>query len=948
MIKNIFQQQVTPEKPKVLAEERIYVYLPTAGENKKGIASFKSKDFVAPNGEVSLRWPMDMMVQQLANPTARPSLIKVLPDEFVNTNIVTKLIHPITGIEYSSALAEVKLNRENRNALAKPDLVMLSSEFEAQPVVGPNNEQYNSYRIKRQNPLTTPTIIQVDDKDFIRQTDIVKVSWPYAHDASTINGRTNGFGLVKILPGLTSNLKYNETNSLEVDLDAVKTNLAQYLATRPTYGEANLLNWPDRGLFVDPVTGLAKRDVNGNILLSLTKQAIGLSNLENKNFNARTYGEFGQSMKDHFEAEFGLKLNKDLWDGPAGLFRDWAPASNDRNTVQKWLARLETEDESLWSSIRSLKLFLGFYADITELQSIHPAAEDLLGSSAFLNSTSTYWAIRLNVATWEWFDTTLTSLDFYQFLETDAGSLQPNAPIANVSVGTSGKWIQSDHVHPSDPSKMDVRPIEDAIIQITSVAPNAYDFQVKVATTKVVDSEGTEIVASIVETVAYLTSIVDPVLNDVAIVRNTRQLYSFNGTNWIATSELGNIVHDTNQQVNIPYVRTTKFLHNWKNNPTTFTQDTSSNEMYWAGSEDEFEALNPEFLQPGALVVVEDGEYLEPNELVTYDRIDEAGLTLSDELTLSTEQFVTVEKLDALYGVPVTVTVEAAVPGVKGERRKLEALSFGVEITENDPNNRMAIVIPTANGESLGKRIFTGNRLMGTDAFGNLETLLVRPDNVVATTLSEENSDLESGQLVIASGTKTIQTFSSGLVTGRPVVSDGAGGITIKTLASSRLVKSDVDGAIDTVTWIEGNLIKSDAGINQVTLDTDRLVISGEANTIKTWASGGVDGSLVVRGVNPGQVKVRAHSATNRVIATAVDGTIQELPAGEVGQMLVSNGASTPGWVNAPVAYSHLPQTRLTTNPTEEEANAFSGLVAVVLAAPISVDQMRNNCIYYY
>lgn len=941
MIKNIFQQQVTPEKPKVLAEERIYVYLPTAGENKKGIASFKSKDFVAPNGEVSLRWPMDMMVQQLADPTARPSLIKVLPDEFVHTNIVTKLIHPITGIEYSSALAEVKLNRENRNALAKPELVMLSNDFEAQQVIGPNNEQYNSYRIKRQNPLTTPTIIQVDDKDFIRQTDIVKVSWPYAHNPGS--GNTGSYGLVKVTPGTASNLKFDAQNNLQVDIAALRSKLN----TKPTYGESDLGKWPTRANFIDPVTGLAKRDVDGNILLSFTKEAIGLNLVENRTLASRTYNEFGAAMKAHFESQFDGKLNKSFWDGPNGLFRDWAPAATNKNTVQRWLTALEEEDTSIWASLNSLKLFLGFYPTLADLQAAHPANEDLEGSNAFLNSTDTYWAIRLNGETWEWFDTELASLNFYEFLETDPDNLKPNAPVASVSVGTSGKWIQSDHVHPSDPTKIDAKPMEDAFIQITTMAPSSGDFSVKLLAVKVVDDEGTEIVASIVDNEAYLASIVDPEVSDKAITRDSKKIYNYDGSDWVYTGLIGGILYDTVRTLNIPYVRTSQFFHNWKDSPYEFAQGPNSNEKYWAGSKAEFETLDLENFGSSLLVVTDDEDY-EPGEFVTRERLDEHGITLSDVEQPSTDQFAIIDRTSALFGVPLTITTEPAIPGIRNERRKLEALDFGSPIA-NPTDHRMAIVIPSENGDTLGKRIFVASKMMQSDENGNLAPTVIRPNNVLVTTLSNEDVELDSGKLLVSSGSRTVDTIDTGVYENRPIVANGTGGVKIRVLTPNRLVKTGDNGDLQSVPIIEGNIIKSDIGVNQVTLDSDQLILSGANNTIKTWNSGGVDGSLLVRGAANGSVKVRTHSNLGRLLVTAADGTLQELPAGETGQMLASAGVGSPaGWINAPSAYTHLPQTRLTSNPTEAEANAFQGLVAVVLQAPIPVDQMRNNCIYFY
>jgi len=948
MTKNIFQQQVTPEKPKVLSEERIYVYLPPASETKKGLASFGSKDFIAPVGEVKLRWPMDMMVQQLADPIIRPSMVKVLEDEFKNTLVTSKLIHPVTGIEYDSVTAEIKLNRENRNALDRPELVMLGHDFEASLAIGPDNEQYNSYTIKRLNPLSTPTIIQVHDKDFKRENNIVKVNWPFAHNPNLGSVETNGYGMVKVVSGNQSNLKFDSNNNLQVDLEAIKTNLAGYLAVKPTYGETNLINWPNRDQFVDANTGLAKRDGNGNTLLSFTKQSIGLDKVENRSFGSRTYNEFGANMKLHFESGFNSKLDKSLWDGPSGIFRDWAPPSANKNTVQRWLASLESEDDSLWSSINSLKLFVGFYPTPTELLASHPASEDKLGSSAFINSTSTYWAIRFQAGVWEWFDTTLSSLNFYEFVETNAGKLEPNAPIANVSVGTSGKWIQSDHVHPSDPNKFDAKPIEDAIIQITTVAPNSNDFQVKLADVKVVNQDGIEIVATIVETAVYLGSILNPTTGDKAITRNHKKIYIYDGSTWITGGEIGDILYNTNRTLNIPYVKTAQYLHNWKANTGAFTQSANSNEGYWAGTAQEFDDLNLADLPDGSLLIVTDDEYYEPGKLVTTEYLDKAGITLSDLSYTSDEQLAIVNKNDSLFGVPVTLTVEPAILGIREERRRLEALNFGSDLNNPNANHRLAIIVDSANGKTIGKRIFTPTRILQSDSEGNLETTTLHPANVLVTTLSNEAVALNSGQVVIANGDRTVQTWASGIASNRPIVSDGANGLRVLNLTGNRIIKTNGGGGLESIAWLDSNVIKSDNGANQVTLDTNRLLISAANNTIVPWQSGGVENAMLVRGANAGTIKLRTHTASNKILVTAPNGTLSELPLGDIGQILASNGPNAPGWINAPGIYHHLPQTRLTSNPSEIEANAFQGLVAVVLASSIPVEQMRNNCIYYF
>ena len=102
MANNIFQQQITPIKPKVLETERVFVYVPTADKSTPGIASFNERDFGVNSGYVSLIWPEKMLIEQLANPLNNIGSIKVLNDEFVNTNNVASVINPITGTTNNS------------------------------------------------------------------------------------------------------------------------------------------------------------------------------------------------------------------------------------------------------------------------------------------------------------------------------------------------------------------------------------------------------------------------------------------------------------------------------------------------------------------------------------------------------------------------------------------------------------------------------------------------------------------------------------------------------------------------------------------------------------------------------------------------------------------------------------------------------------------------------
>jgi hypothetical protein len=217
MPNNIFQQSLTPVKPKVLESERIYVYVPTATINTKGVASYNERDFRLNAGRVSLTWPMEMDVEQLANPLTNVSRIKVLEDEFENTNQTSSIRNPLTGIIYNSQTAEVKLNRKNRDVFVRPDLVMLTNEyFDA---VTDKGTSYVKYTLKKNDPFEKPSLVQLNRVDFNRENEIVKINWPYAYEGG--NEHTNGYGLIKIANDKSGGLYYNANNELQLDF-AVK------------------------------------------------------------------------------------------------------------------------------------------------------------------------------------------------------------------------------------------------------------------------------------------------------------------------------------------------------------------------------------------------------------------------------------------------------------------------------------------------------------------------------------------------------------------------------------------------------------------------------------------------------------------------------------------------------------------------------------------------------
>lgn len=959
MNKNIFQQQVVPVKPKVLENERIFVYVPAGGNNNKGILSVDTRDFAAPNGHVSLRWPVEMMIKDLADPTIRPSYVKVLPDEFIKTNETSTLTNPITGVSYQSTKAEIKLNRANRNAFLRPELVMLkNSDFEATQM-----GDYLSYGIKVKNPFEEPALVKLSSSDFSRELNgTIKIKWPLAHEA-------DHYGLVKVDPTLSGGLAFDENNYLAVDIDTVTAKFKDKLDTKVIYTNPS-------AEYVDLNTNIALRNEVGNTLIEITKRAVGLDNVENRTFASRTYNEFGEQMKTHFNTQFGNKLDKLVWDGPTGLFRDWNPISTDRNTVQKWFTRLEEEDKSVWSSIRTLQLFLGFFENITELTKVYPANATRLGASSFIVLTNTYWAIKpispsryqfvyrtysglesivgaidgdraVNLDNgqefvwngviwvsdgrhddqWQWYDTVNSSLDIYDFLETDKTVIQPNAPIANVSVGISGKLLQSDHIHPSDPGKTDLSIIEDSTITITSLPATANDFQARLVTITILDSDLDPIEATIVLNPEYLASIPSPTLNDYAITRNNNKVFQYNGSSWVDTNTLGTIRHNMNTVVNVPFVRTAQYLHNWKNNPTDFTQNEYSNEYYWAGSKAEFEQLDLDAIPEGAFLHVED-EVLVPGDLVLESQLAALGVTVG--------------------GAKKIVITTTGLNNLALTMNNNEIAAMDIANVE-DAEYNMVVAIPQTGGYKLGKKSFDANKLIKSNANGDLTVWSLDLDQIPRWDLP--SLTLAEDRIVISGADGLLRELDTGNIANRALASDGVGGVKVIALSANQMVVSDSVGGLSTIAITPANIIKSGSGSTVVNLTPGKLPILGLDNTIVDWepVSVGVEGSLVVRGADDGTIKLHTTGNVNRLILSATNGTLQELSGGADGYYLKSNGPNAvPGWVPGPTSFEHLPQTKLISNPSSVEAVAFKGLVAVVLDSPPNPSDLRDNCIYYY
>lgn len=137
---NIFQKSITPDKPRVLAEEQIYVYVPMATSTNAGIASYNRDQFDIIGSEVSLKWPTESFAQ---GPIETPSIIKVLDNEFEYTGNIVDLISGNNKI--SSDKLEVQLKRILRDAYERPELVMLDPNYFVRTIVEKDGKQYYKY-----------------------------------------------------------------------------------------------------------------------------------------------------------------------------------------------------------------------------------------------------------------------------------------------------------------------------------------------------------------------------------------------------------------------------------------------------------------------------------------------------------------------------------------------------------------------------------------------------------------------------------------------------------------------------------------------------------------------------------------------------------------------------------------------------------------------------------
>ncbi len=137
---NIFQKAITPDMPRVLEGEQIYVYVPQATSTNAGIASYTNSDFKVNDGVVSLRWPVESFAQ---GPIETPSIVKVLDNEFEYTGNLVELVSDNSRL--ASNKLEVRLKRDLRDAYEQPELVLLDPNYFARTIVEKDGKRYYKY-----------------------------------------------------------------------------------------------------------------------------------------------------------------------------------------------------------------------------------------------------------------------------------------------------------------------------------------------------------------------------------------------------------------------------------------------------------------------------------------------------------------------------------------------------------------------------------------------------------------------------------------------------------------------------------------------------------------------------------------------------------------------------------------------------------------------------------
>ena len=139
---------ITPTKPKVLSEDRIYVYVPQATTDNAGIASYDKDDFIVTKSHVTIN-------REMRDAHKRPEVVLLDSEYFPKEAVVgtdgryyykykTSAIH---YIEQNLTDEQKQIARENINAVSTSDLVTTLLNYYTKDKVYNKDETYNRTEI---------------------------------------------------------------------------------------------------------------------------------------------------------------------------------------------------------------------------------------------------------------------------------------------------------------------------------------------------------------------------------------------------------------------------------------------------------------------------------------------------------------------------------------------------------------------------------------------------------------------------------------------------------------------------------------------------------------------------------------------------------------------------------------------------------------------------------
>lgn len=417
-------------------------------------------------------------------------------------------------------------------------------------------------------------------------------------------------------------------------------------------------------------------------------------------------------------------------------------------------------------------------------EDIQPYIESHLASYFFdgfrIGCRETGTVIKYNGTEWvpdgnmfyQWADSYIESLDWSSFVETDPLALRPNGI---PSVGSSGKWVNSDHVHPVDETRLAKSVFDGTIVEIQSQFTNGAQ------------------------------------------------------TDFNMSLENGGV-----KILNIPYVRLAKGIHNW-NGQTTFSDTEDSEDFYWSGTKEQFETQQNN-IQNKSIIFVDDDENFIHEDFVNTEELDNTGVTISQN---SYERFVLVKSNEAnnLKDQPITFGIEEAYTGnnryivksalptglldnqlltTQGSKLKAITNSTLTKIVMLDSNAQ--VTLRADEDYVLKSGPLTANQLVVGTGLTNrtLTTLTIAQDD---------------GGIIVADGYGAIKSTSFGEA-GKLLQTAGANGnlvdaqINVNTLVRSAANEFNQDGMA--VSNGAGQVRLLDLGT-----DSDKLVVTDGAGKIK-------------------------------------------------------------------------------------------------------------------